>query len=85
MSAPKRAPRVKKVKTPEEIKKELIARKAECEQEKIDIESDGNLVKPYLPQLNIIPEMLEDALEEVEEELAGIIDHIAELEKTPQI
>jgi len=29
--------------------------------------------------------MLEDAMEDVEEELAGIIDHIAELEKTLQI
>ncbi len=84
------AKRVKKVKlppTPEEIKEMILNLKeseSQCQKDLQDLDCDSGLLKSLLPQLRIVPELLENAIEDASTELEDIQENIKALENPEQ-
>ena len=88
MSVP--AKRVKKVKLPptaEEIKEMIVGLKEsqkQVQQDLEDLDCDSGLLKSLLPQMRIVPELIENAIEDATAELEDITENIKELENSAQ-
>jgi flagellar motility protein MotE (MotC chaperone) len=78
---PVRKPRVKRVPTPEEIKAMCLDKQKECEQDIDDAKHDQALLKPLNLNFKIVNELLEDALQDAEDELAEVLESMQELEQ----
>ncbi len=80
---PKRV-RIKKQPTKEEVKAQMLEQEKDLRTEIQELEADELLVKPLATQLKIVPELLNDALEDAKDELEQLLEDIKELDLPEQ-